>query len=166
MALIVGLDVGTTSAKAVAFTESGEAVAEGRARTPWRSSRDGVEMDTYDLAGAVGVALDEVITDAPAGEPIVALGITSMGESGVLLDAQGEPVAPVIAWHDTRDGAEVEALRQRDRCGRVLRDDGQAAARPVLADQAPLAHHPSARDGARGAPAEHRRVRGRRARRR
>ena len=111
MALILGLDVGTTSAKAVAFTESGEAVAEGRARTPWRSSRDGVEMDTYDLAGAVGVALDEVITDAPAGEPIVALGITSMGESGVLLDAQGEPVAPVIAWHDTRDGAEVEALR-------------------------------------------------------
>ena len=43
---------------------------------------------------------------------IVALGITSMGESGVLLDAQREPVAPVIAWHDTRDGAEVEALRQ------------------------------------------------------
>ena len=113
MALVIGLDVGTTSAKAVAFTESGEAVAQGRARTPWRSSQHGVEMETYDLAGAVGVALDEVITDAPAGEPVVALGITSMGESGVLLDAHGQPVAPVIAWHDTRDGAEVEALRQQ-----------------------------------------------------
>ena len=112
MPLVIGLDIGTTSAKAVAFTESGEAVAAGRAQTPWRNSPDGVEMDTYDLAGVIGVALDEAITDVPIGEHVAALGITSMGESGVLLDAHGQPVAPVIAWHDTRDSAEVEALRQ------------------------------------------------------
>jgi len=34
-----------------------------------------------------------------------------MGESGVLVDGDGTPVAPVIAWHDSRDHEEVEALR-------------------------------------------------------
>ncbi len=37
--------------------------------------------------------------------------MASLGESGVLLDQRGEPVAPVIAWHDTRDHAELEHLR-------------------------------------------------------
>ena len=31
---------------------------------------------------------------------------------GVLLDQRGEPVAPVIAWHDTRDEAELDDLRK------------------------------------------------------
>ena len=35
-----------------------------------------------------------------------------MGESGVLVDQEGIPVAPVIAWHDSRDHEEVEALRR------------------------------------------------------
>ena len=34
-----------------------------------------------------------------------------MAESGVLLDADGDAVAPVIAWHDTRDRAETDDLR-------------------------------------------------------
>jgi sugar (pentulose or hexulose) kinase len=34
-----------------------------------------------------------------------------MAESGVLLDTHGDAVAPVIAWHDTRDRAETDDLR-------------------------------------------------------
>jgi sugar (pentulose or hexulose) kinase len=37
--------------------------------------------------------------------------VASLAESGVLIGKHGEPVAPVIAWHDTRDTAELEALR-------------------------------------------------------
>ena len=37
--------------------------------------------------------------------------MASLAESGVLLDQYGEPVAPVIAWHDTRDHAELDSLR-------------------------------------------------------
>lgn len=36
-----------------------------------------------------------------------------MGESGVLLDRHGRPVAPVIAWHDTRDRVELAELDAR-----------------------------------------------------
>ena len=33
-----------------------------------------------------------------------------MGETGVLVDGRGAPLAPAIAWHDGRDGAEAEQL--------------------------------------------------------
>lgn len=111
MPLVIGLDVGTTSAKAVVFTTEGEPVGEGRARTPWASTADGVEMAADDLAAAARDALAQAAASAPLGEPVLAVGVTSMGESGVLLDRAGRSVAPVIAWHDTRDTAQVAALR-------------------------------------------------------
>ena len=55
-------------------------------------------------------AVAEALADCPPG-PIGGLGVASLAESGVLLDRRGEPVAPVIAWHDTRDRAELESLR-------------------------------------------------------
>ena len=127
MPLVIGLDVGTTSAKAVAFTEAGEPVGEGRARTPWQTTAAGVEMAAADLASAACDALAQAAASAPAGEPVRAIGITSMGESGVLVDRAGRPVAPVIAWHDTRDAAQVAALR--DEIGEA--DFGATTGKPL-----------------------------------
>ena len=112
MALLVGLDVGTSSAKAVVFTDQGEVVGEGRARTPWISTSYGVELSAEELLNAAVEALRSALVAAPGATNIVAVGITSMGESGVLVDRDGTPVAPVIAWHDSRDREEVEALRR------------------------------------------------------
>jgi sugar (pentulose or hexulose) kinase len=50
------------------------------------------------------------VAAAPTGR-IAGVGVASMAESGVLLGADGRPVAPVIAWHDTRDAAETDDLR-------------------------------------------------------
>lgn len=112
MALLVGLDVGTSSAKAVVFTDQGEVVGEGRARTPWISTSYGVELPAEELLNAAIEALRSALVAAPGATNIAAVGITSMGESGVLVDRHGTPVAPVIAWHDSRDREEVEALRR------------------------------------------------------
>ncbi|HKJ11337.1 MAG TPA: FGGY family carbohydrate kinase, partial [Ornithinimicrobium sp.] len=38
------------------------------------------------------------------------IGVASMAESGVLTDEADTPLAPVIAWHDRRDEAELESL--------------------------------------------------------
>jgi sugar (pentulose or hexulose) kinase len=43
---------------------------------------------------------------------IEAVGVTSMAETGALLDADGEPVAPSIAWHDERGAKEAGALER------------------------------------------------------
>jgi sugar (pentulose or hexulose) kinase len=108
--LFVGLDVGTTTSKAVVFTRDGDPVASGRAGTPWTVTASGAELDATALLDAAKSAIAQALADCPAGE-IGGLGVASLAESGVLLDRRGEPVAPVIAWHDTRDGVELESLR-------------------------------------------------------
>jgi sugar (pentulose or hexulose) kinase len=109
--LFIGLDVGTTTSKAVAFTESGEAVAAGRTNTPWTVTATGAEMDASALLQSVVSALRQLLAQCPAGE-IAGIGVASLAESGVLLDRHGDPVAPVIAWHDTRDHAELTELAE------------------------------------------------------
>jgi sugar (pentulose or hexulose) kinase len=107
--LLVGVDVGTTASKAVVFTADGRELAAGRAATPWRTGPQGTDLDPALLLDAVLRALHEALAGAPAG-PVLALGIASIGESGVLVDAHGAPVAPVMAWHDTRDERQVREL--------------------------------------------------------
>jgi sugar (pentulose or hexulose) kinase len=107
--LLVGLDVGTTASKAVVFTLSGQPLAEGRAATPWLATESGAQLDPEALLGAVLRALGDALDAAPPG-PVAALGVASIGESGVLTGRHGEPVAPVIAWHDTRDERQVREL--------------------------------------------------------
>lgn len=108
--LFVGLDVGTTTSKAVVFTADGDPVASGRATTPWTVTTSGAELDATALLAAAKSAVAEALADCPPGI-IGGIGVASLAESGVLLDKHGEPVAPVIAWHDTRDHAELESLR-------------------------------------------------------
>jgi sugar (pentulose or hexulose) kinase len=108
-ALLLGLDVGTTASKAVAFTLDGRAVGSGSARTPWARTSHGTELDARALVDCARAAVATALAEAPDGD-VLGLGVTGMGESGVLLDGRGEPVAPLVAWHDDRDGAEVADL--------------------------------------------------------
>jgi sugar (pentulose or hexulose) kinase len=108
--LFIGLDVGTTTSKAVVFTEDGDTLASGRANTPWTITTSGAELEATALLEAAKSAVAEALAQCPPGQ-IGGLGVASLAESGVLLDRRGEPVAPVIAWHDTRDQAELTDLR-------------------------------------------------------
>ena len=109
--LFVGLDVGTSTSKAVVFTADGEPVASGRATTPWTVTTSGAELDAKASLDAAKSAVAEAMADCPPAA-IGGLGVASFAESGVLLDQHGDPVAPVIAWHDTRDHAELAGLTQ------------------------------------------------------
>ncbi|MCW2938563.1 MAG: xylulose kinase [Actinomycetia bacterium] len=108
-AVLVGVDVGTTSCKVTVCTADGREVANGKAPLEWQVTRDGVEVEPATILRAVGPAIAVALAQAPAC-PVAAVGVASMGESGVLLDRRGDPVAPVIAWHDDRDRALVERL--------------------------------------------------------
>lgn len=108
----MGLDIGTSSSKAVVQTEDGVAVARASAPTRWTATPTGAQIDAHALLASALRALEEALADAPPG-PVAGVGVAGIGESGVLLDPAGVPVGPVIAWHDTRDAAELADLGQR-----------------------------------------------------
>lgn len=107
--LLLGLDVGTTSCKAAVVTPGGREVAHGRAPVPWTRVPTGAEIDPARLLDAALAAAREALAAAPDGR-IGAIGVASIAETGVLLDARDTPVAPAIAWHDARGAAQAERL--------------------------------------------------------
>ena len=107
--LLLGLDLGTTSCKAAVVSHGGREVSHGRARVPWERVPSGAEIAPERLVEAALAAAREALDGAPEG-PIGALGVASFAETGVLLDARGEPVAPAIAWHDSRGAEQVARL--------------------------------------------------------
>jgi sugar (pentulose or hexulose) kinase len=107
--LLLGLDVGTTFAKAAVITTDGVECGHGRSPTPWREVATGAEMDPRQLVEAVVTAAREALGAGPE-DRVLGVGVTGMAETGALLDAEGRPVAPMIAWHDTRGGDEAAAL--------------------------------------------------------
>jgi sugar (pentulose or hexulose) kinase len=113
--LLLGLDLGTTSCKAALMTPTGEELAYGRAPVPWQQVPTGAEISPQGLLDAALAAAREALAAGPGG-PVAGLGVASMAETGVLLDAAGTPVAPAIAWHDSR--GEDEARRLARELGR------------------------------------------------
>ena len=107
--LLVGVDVGTTMTKAAVVTPDGEEVAWGSVPTPWYPVPTGAEMGPLDILAAVASAVGSALDLAPPG-PVAGLAVTSMAETMALLGKNGEPVAPAIAWHDSRGQEEAADL--------------------------------------------------------
>ncbi|MGH9137849.1 MAG: FGGY-family carbohydrate kinase, partial [Acidimicrobiales bacterium] len=99
--VLVGLDVGTTRVKAVAVDLAGDELATAAAPTPWTVDGANIEMDANALADT-GRGVVTTAVDGCAGRRVLGVGVTSIGESGVLLDRHGEPTAPIVAWYDQR----------------------------------------------------------------
>lgn len=108
--LLAGIDAGTTSVKALLLTPEGQELAVGRAPTVWAPTAYGEETDALHLLQSAQAALADALRQCPD-DRIVAVGVASMAESGILADAADTPVAPVIAWHDHRDARELQALQ-------------------------------------------------------
>jgi sugar (pentulose or hexulose) kinase len=123
---LMGVDVGTTFIKAVVYAEDLTPLGGAQARTPWSAVSPGIEADPQALAETAIAGIERAL--AAAGDVTVrAIGITGMGETGVLVDRHDQPVAPAIAWHDDRGGAEALALARElpefaTRAGRVPND--------------------------------------------
>jgi sugar (pentulose or hexulose) kinase len=114
--VVIGLDVGTTTSKALVRDLRGRQVALVEARTPWRTVEGGTETTAQAVLGLaidlLGSAVQEA--DQQSGRmQVLGVGVAGLGESGVLLDAQGEPCAPVIAWYDRRGAGQVQQVNER-----------------------------------------------------
>lgn len=108
--MLIGLDVGTSVVKAVAFDRAGEVLATaGRPTRTLVPAAGRAEQDPEAVAAAVGAVLREVVAAAAAGGsgPPELVGITAQGDGVWLLDEGGRPVRPAILWSDARAAAIV-----------------------------------------------------------
>lgn len=112
--LILALDQGTTSTRAILFQADGKPVSD--AGRPLRQSypRDGwVEHDAEEIyAACVGVLRDAVEKSGRDASDIAALGVTNQRETVVVWDkATGRPIHPAIVWQDRRTSSMCDRLR-------------------------------------------------------
>lgn len=110
----IGLDLGTTSIKAVAFDADEVELANASVPTPTQRVATGAEYDADELWDAACGVL-RLVTGSlrHSGHDVGAIATASMGESGVLLDGRGRPMLPVIAWFDRRTEAQAAAWTDR-----------------------------------------------------
>lgn len=109
--LLVGVDVGTTRVKAGLVGLDGRELGRAAVATVWQRGPTGAQARPEDFTHAVNAVLIDLLADAPPGE-ILGVGITGMAETAILLDDDGRPLAPAVAWYDRRaeaDVAEMEA---------------------------------------------------------
>jgi xylulokinase len=112
--LLLGLDVGTTSVKAVVYQTDGIAVAVSSLPTPTHVPRPGWAFYRPDeLWQTVVAAIRGALADVPNPEEIASVAVASFGESGVLLDASGSATTDSIAWFDTRTRPQAQWLADR-----------------------------------------------------
>jgi xylulokinase len=109
--LLVGLDIGSTNIKAVVFEANGHIVARASQKTPTHFPRPGwAYYDPAELWETTASVLRAATAQLDNPARVASVGVASVGETGVLLDAHGMPLYEMIAWYDVRSEAQGERL--------------------------------------------------------
>ena len=98
--ILIGVDIGTSRLKAVATDLNLKVLSEYAEPTPWKHEKNFSEIDMLLLAKTV-IAVAAKAAEM-AGGKVRAIGFTGFSETGVLMDASGQPLSPGLAWHDPR----------------------------------------------------------------
>lgn len=106
--LLLAIDQGTTSTRAVAFNLNGAAVASAQLPFQQIYPRDGwVEHDAMEILRTTLSSVRKVFSEIGHPNRVLAIGIANQRETTVLWDRKtGEPLGNAIVWQDRR-GADV-----------------------------------------------------------
>ena len=111
--VFIGVDVGTTTTKAVALDSTGSLVGSDSQATQWIIGVNGeVEIDIDRLVDTVIEVLVRTAVSAGAGTRVAGIGITGMAEVGVVVTPDGHAATLAMAWYDQRGADELAALPQ------------------------------------------------------
>ena len=112
--LILVIDEGTTSTRAMLFRPDGTCLATQAADLTQHYPEPGrVEHDAAEIWAKTLAITRAAIDQAGGAEKIAAIGITNQRETVVFWDRDtGEPLAPAIVWQDRRTAATCRALKE------------------------------------------------------
>lgn len=113
MALLLGIDVGTTGSKALVIDAEGKLVATASKEYPMSTPRPlWAEQNPDDWWRASVASIRDVLNKVDARE-IVGVGLTGQMHGLVLLDKNGSVLRPCIMWNDQRTAAQCAAITER-----------------------------------------------------
>lgn len=108
---ILGIDLGTSSAKALVLDEQGHTLSVGTAPYEVMAPKPGwAESDPDEWWQATLEAARLARAEAPHAE-ISAIGLAGQMHGVVLVDEVGRPTRPALLWPDTRAEAELDRYR-------------------------------------------------------
>jgi gluconokinase len=153
--LVLALDIGTSSARAMLFDSSARALEETRCQIEHRPDHDQPGQSTFDADPLVDTAahcIDGALAAAGRmAERVAAVGVTTFWHSMVGVNARGAAVTPLITWADTRSADAARALKTQldaaavhDRTGCALHSSYFPARLAWLRETAPVSFHDAA----------------------
>lgn len=106
--MLLGIDLGTSSAKALLLATDGTVIDEASSSYPVNAPRPGwAESDPADWWTAVAIAVRTAVKDRE--NKIQAIGLSGQMHGVVLADTEGMPLRAAILWADTRSSEMLDA---------------------------------------------------------
>jgi len=110
--LWIGIDLGTSSVKAMAVRADGSEAAIETRHYPLSSPRSGwVEQSPADWWNATADALHALLSQCDG--TVRGFGLSGQMHGLVALDAEGDVLRPAILWNDNRNAAQVDEILER-----------------------------------------------------
>ncbi|HEX3187990.1 MAG TPA: xylulokinase [Pyrinomonadaceae bacterium] len=123
--MLLGVDVSTTSVKALLVDNNGEIVKSSTSPLTLSNPRPlWSEQNPEDWWQAAVTSITNVVDDS---DDIAAIGLTGQMHGLVLLDEDGEVLRPAILWNDQRCAEECDEIRSRLGKERLIQISGNDA---------------------------------------
>jgi xylulokinase len=127
MPLFLGIDIGTSGAKAIVCDGEGRIVATALAEYPIYSPQPlWSEQHPSDWWQGAQIAIRDVAKAVDASQ-IAGIGLTGQMHGSVFLDAQQQVIRPALLWNDQRTAAECAEITERVGAARLIEIAGNPA---------------------------------------
>jgi glycerol kinase len=123
--LVLALDQGTTSSRAILFDAEGVALGAAQKEFTQGYPRPGwVEHDANEIWSSQSGVMSEALAAADvSSRDVTAIGITNQRETTVVWDRSTlQPIAPAIVWQDRRTAEAVDRVRARPGAEALVRE--------------------------------------------
>lgn len=114
---LLGIDIGSTSIKAVIYNYHGEIVSIGRQETRLHTAVNerGAEEVFWlpeDIWNRVAMSVKEAINKIEKPDSIKGLAVSGFGSDGVPVNREGQCLYPFISWHDAKTAEQLNIFKE------------------------------------------------------